>query len=579
MADEETIFEDGENLQGAIGKALHDQKALLCFVSDGGEESTRWEIALLDPSIRDKLKSNAVVLRLKAGTEQAGYLNAVCPVQAAPAVIIIFRAQVVANYQHGQTTFEQLQRQLEARYGPSMEGSQAASSTKPIIPGYIDLPRSEGRMRLPDNAYDHFRKLTQQYVSSGVSGRALLHMQLMLLDSLNIDEVTATVKSIQAQSETTTTPALPEEVTARLLNTPASNMRVNPTPNAKPPAASLPGSSSGSSSSAAQSTQSASDARSPQPRSQSQSEHEAPPPSNTKTPPSATSSQRTDYIAGQKRAEAERVRVKAQLEADRRARRDADRKAREQAEANQRRAELLELRKANSTTSNPKHTDVRIQVRLFDGSTVRSSFAAEATITQNVRPWIDREMVGKAADGTGSGAGQPYNLKLILTPLPNRQIEAGEEDSPLSDLEGVKGSATMVMVPVKGYVESYRRADGGVAGTFVGGVQSMVGTGVGLVGSAAGLFFGGFGRLMGTGTGTAGTSQQATGPSATEQSTGGQAAGSSARTANANSRVRTLADQRRDEDEEHRRRGTQLYNGMGLNVQPRKDDEDGNREK
>lgn len=588
MADTQTIFEDGENLQGAIAKALQEKKALLCFVCDDGDESTQWEGALLDLRIRDKLRSSTVALRLKAGSEQAGYLNAVCAVQSCPAVIIIFDAQVVANYQHGQTSLEQLQQQLEGRYGTITEDDQGSLSAKPVVPGYIDLPPSEGRMRLPNNAYDHFRKLTEQYVSSGVSGKGLLHIQLMLLESLNIDIVNATVKAVREQSDIIMKPVLPEEVTDRLLNSPASKMKGNATPSNEPSAASggSNASTSASSPSESRAPQPASDTRPPQPQPASQSQSPRNPTARsppTTTPFSSSSSsaqsQRTAYIASQKHAETERTRIKSRIEADKKARREADRQVREEALAHARRTQLSELRKANSTTSDPKHTDVRIQVRLFDGATIRSSFTAEATIARDVRPWVDGEVRRKAAAAVGQGAGgQPYNLKLLLTPLPTRQIEAGEEDSALSDIEGVKGSATMVMVPVKGYVESYSGAGGGVAGT----VQNVVETGVGLVGSAAGMLFGGIGRLLGAGAALPRQQQQGNAPSVSGEENGAAASQSqpagSGGSARANTgRVRTLADQRRDEEDEQKRRGTQLYNGMGLNVQPRKDDDDDQR--
>jgi len=592
MTDTESIFEDGENLQSAVAKALQEKKALLCFVCDDGDESAQWEGALLDLRIRDKLRSGTVALRLKAGSEQAGYLNAVCPVQSCPAVIVIFNAQVVANYQHGQTSLEQLQQQLGRRYGTPTEGDQRSPSAKPVIPGYIELAPSEGRMRLPNNAYDHFRKLTEQYLSSGVSGKGLLHIQLTLLESLNIDVVNVAVKAIREQADTTMEPDLPEEVTDRLLNSPASKMKGNATPSNEPPAA--PSSSNASistlSPSESRAPQPASNTRPPQPQpaslshsqSQPQAQHNPNPqsphtPTTSSTSSSSAQSQRTAYIASQKHAETERTRIKSQIEADKKARREADRQVREEALAHARRTQLSELRKANSTTSDPKHTDVRIQVRLFDGATIRSSFAAEATIANDVRPWVDGEVRQKAA-AVGQGAGgQPYNLKLILTPLPTRQIEAGEEDQALSDIEGVKGSATMVMVPVKGYVESYSVASGGVAGT----VQNVVGTGVGLVGSAAGMLFGGIGRLLGAGAALPRQQLQGNAPSASGEGNGAvaswnQAAGNSGSgSARANTgRVRTLADQRQDEEDEQKKRGTQLYNGMGLNVQPRKNNED-----
>ena len=575
MADEESIFEDGENLQAAIQKSLQEKKALLCFVSDDGDEATEWEVALLDSDLEAKLKSTSVALRLKAGSEQAGYLQAVCPIQGVPAVIIILNAQVVASYQAGQTSFEHLRSELTTRYGSSesVEAPTTSSFSRPRLPGYIDLQPSEGRMRLPNNAYDQFRKLTQQYLDSGVSGKALLQIQLRLLHSLNIDTINMAVNEINTNITTITEPKLSEEVTNRLLNAPASGMESTGTPASKP--ATLP--QQATITNPTVSNEGASNShRQPQPRSARaptgvplSSQPSVSPPSANNTPQAATNiaaSQRAEYVQAQKAAEAERARIKAQIEADKRARRDADRKAREEAEVQRRRTQLHELRKANSTTSDPRATDVRLQVRLFDGATIRKSFPAESTVSKDVRSWIDGEVTQKSP-----GGGQPYNLKLILTPLPNRQIEAGEEDSVLPDIEGVKGSATFVMVPVQSYVESYHNpGSGGLVGNAVGAAQTVVGTGIGLMGSAAGLVLGGLGRLMGGGAAQNDSIAQA-------QQISVQA-GPPARDMR-NVRVRTLGDQRRDEEEEAKRRGTDLYNGMGLNVQPRRNEDEADESK
>lgn len=576
MADEDSIFEDGENLQAAIGKALQQNKALLCFVSDDGDESTQWEVVLLDDDIRSKLQSTTVLLRLKAGSDQAGFLNGVCQVQSVPAIIIIHNAQVVANYQHDQTPFDQIQSELKGRYGPSevVKPSTSSPSTTQVI--HLDLPPPEGRMRLPNNAYDQLRKLTQEYISKGLKGKALLYVQLRLLESMKIDIVTEAAKSIRQQIETITAPALSDEVTERLLNTPASRLQNPSTPATQ---AQKESSSSDSTSHARDSTSTRPSGTTQPAETPSQRSTTINPPSNPPEPPSAPSSstppshasQRAQYIAAQKSREtaqaAERAHIKADIAADKAARREAEALA----AAEQRRIDLQNLRKANSTTSDPKASDIRIQVRLFDGSTIRNSFPAEATVARDVRDWIDGEIARKAVNG-GSVAGQPYDLKLILTPLPNRTIEAGEEDGAISDLDGVKGSATMVMVPVRGYVESYSGSSGGVVGGVVGSAASVVGAGIGLVGSAAGMFVGGLGRLLGAGAGPE-TAQQ---PSQRVQESNARDGGDTGTSSGsrANVRVRTLADQRMDEEDERRKKGTQLYNGMGLNVQPRKDEDE-----
>jgi len=187
--------------------------------------------------------------------------------------------------------------------------------------------------------------------------------------------------------------------------------------------------------------------------------------------------------------------------------------------------------------------DVRVQVRTFDGSTLRSTFQPTSTLTKDIRPWIDSE----------SNTTAPYNLKLILTPLPNRSIEAAEEDQELRNL-GIVGSCTLIMVPVKGYVESY-------TGSSTGGLlSSAVSGGYNLVSGTAGMVFGGVKSILGynqpTTAGNASSNTQ--GQSSTPQN------------AERNVRVRTLADQRA----ESAKRDQQFYNGNQLNFEPNKDDND-----
>lgn len=133
--------------------------------------------------------------------------------------------------------------------------------------------------------------------------------------------------------------------------------------------------------------------------------------------------------------------------------------------------------KPAAPTGPPSH--YRLQVRLFDGRSVRSSFLPTQTIRGDVRPWLDQQMVDD---------NRPYNLKHILTPLPSRTLSVTEESQTLGDL-GLGSTATLVMVPVQSYTEAYSAA-GSLPGRAISGVynavSSVAGTATGLVGS----FFG-----------------------------------------------------------------------------------------
>lgn len=570
------FFEDSENLQAAISKTVREGKSLFCFVTNENEESNDLERQIIERA--HMITAGCVALRLIEGSEQANYLHAVVPIESVPAIIIIDRGQAIGKYFAGITSLQAIDEQVthlaaQVDLEAVAEGriprqyQQAPTGEIPRLPGYIELPDPQGRMRLPNNAYDGLRTITQSWLDNGVSGKPLLQSQLGILRAMKLPEVTAAVEAIEKDTSGNV-PSLTEEAIARLLNTSSAILRQNRSNEATTAGPSNAAANTGTSRPPIIPPGSI-PARTPsdsQPSLNVQLSSNTQQPLNTGSRPvgvSATNAQRAEYVAAQKAAEAEQARVRAQIEADKKARREADRQAREHAEAERRRAELLELRKANSTTSNPQASDIRIQVRTFDGATIRNSFARDQTISKDVRPWIDQQLKQK---GTPD---QPYNLKLVLTPLPNRSIETGEEDLALADVEDVRGSATLIMVPVKTFVEGYGGAGSGVIGGAVGAASSAAGsvltTGFGLVNAAAGTLLWGLSRLMGATTEEA--NEASSRPEPTPKSN------TAARDVR-NMRIRTLADQRRDEDEEAKRRGTNLYNGMGLNVEPRKDEND-----
>jgi hypothetical protein len=253
-------------------------------------------------------------------------------------------------------------------------------------------------------------------------------------------------------------------------------------------------------------------------------------------------SQRADYIKMQKEREQkqrdERERIKQQIKNDREERRTRE---------DLRKHPGMQEGNSNDNTSAspglPKSRDIRVQVRTFDGSTLRRTFAPSAKITSDIRPWVD----------STPSISAPYNLKLILTPLPNRTIEPAEEDQSLLDL-GIQGSCTLVMAPVKSYVESYA---GSSASDILG---SAVSGGYDLVTGTAGAVFGSMKSLLGW------SDQQDTAATAAKP-----AAGSADDSAPSTQsfRVRTLADQR---IEAAKKKDQKFYNGNQLNFEPRKDE-------
>lgn len=121
------------------------------------------------------------------------------------------------------------------------------------------------------------------------------------------------------------------------------------------------------------------------------------------------------------------------------------------------------------------------------------------------------------------------------------------------------------MVPVEGYVESYAASRGGFGlmtspNGLLGGVGGIVQGGYNVVSGTAGWALGGVKSLLGYGGEETGQTVGSSASGAAGQSTPGPVK---------NVRIRTLADQRA---EEQARKDQQFYNGNQTNYQPKKGD-------
>lgn len=139
-----------------------------------------------------------------------------------------------------------------------------------------------------------------------------------------------------------------------------------------------------------------------------------------------------------------------------------------------------EASQAQQKTAPSPPKQYRLQVRLFDGSSVRSSFAPSQTIRKDVRSWLDGQLVDET---------RPYNLKHILTPLPNHTLSIAEEDKTLEEL-GLGSSATLVMIPVQSYAEAYMPSASSLPVRAVSSVFDLGYSAASLVGSLVGSFLG-----------------------------------------------------------------------------------------
>ena len=84
-----SIFYDGD-LQSGISFALHNLKAVACFITDDGDEGNVWQNQFLnDQNVLTALSAKAVVLRIRADSQEAQQLSTYYPIPKVPSFIII----------------------------------------------------------------------------------------------------------------------------------------------------------------------------------------------------------------------------------------------------------------------------------------------------------------------------------------------------------------------------------------------------------------------------------------------------------------------------------------------------------
>ena len=252
-------------------------------------------------------------------------------------------------------------------------------------------------------------------------------------------------------------------------------------------------------------------------------------------------------------------RIQARIEADkqeRKAREDAQRAAAAE-DAERRRLEQAVLMEAEAQATKAKNVavgskNVHLNIRLFDGSTIRAYFPRTSTLQDDVRLWVDEELASRAE--LPSNSPPPYTFKHILAPLPSRTLSISDEAASLEYIDLAPG-ATLVLVPVQGFTEAYNNAGGGILGTLYGGVTGVVSGAVGLVSGSVGLLGGALKSVTGYGA-----QPDQGGADPREGRLVGSEPGSSA---GSNIRVRTLADQRVKEQRDFERdpNSRQFYNG------------------
>jgi hypothetical protein len=464
------------------------------------------------------IKSKTVLLRLDYGTKEASFLSAFCPIDEAPTLVIIHNGTVVDKLEGNLEYTEWAQRLLKA-CGSDAQGVDASESTQtqPTAP---------------------VAAITNDETSEGAPAP---------LESAS-SSASPSLPGVPPEHQPENIQALLAERGQRL-----ENERLRREGKEK-----------------AERIARARAIREEQERAQSQADKGK---QRAEDPDGAKNKARIDWMQQQAKrkteAKEEKQRIMARIEADKRERKNRE-TARKEAAAAMAGEPLPSQSSAlpggsSSTKIPPTSGTCALQIRLFDGSSIKGRFKHDSTLATAVREWI------KETSPAG-GADIPFNFRQILTPQPSRTIEISEETQTLSDV-GLMPTATLVLVPVAGFTEAY--GSGGSNG-IIGSAFSLVNGAFGLAGSALGYVTGfgsggGSDSRSGEGIYMGGTADEQE-PSNVQGSRMANADSGTAQSGPSRIRVKTMAEQRAESE-----KGAEFYNGNSLGTEGRKDDDEDGR--
>ncbi|EMC98415.1 hypothetical protein BAUCODRAFT_67495 [Baudoinia panamericana UAMH 10762] len=501
------MFHAGD-LNSGISAAISEQKLVACFIAappdssannsaNTSADSTLWEEEWL-PDLQEIIADKAVLLRMERGSKEAGFLNAFCSIDRAPTLIVVHNGRVLEKLEGGVSRDDFVERLLRALGVEGMDESATAEDAT------VEEATASGPVH-PDAAPLQPTQSTPAQASS--TPQQLFPDRAARLEADRLAREAAEKEARNARTEARRNEA--EEAHAA---------------------------------------------------------HQDKGKQRATTENSEKQRARDAWIYEQKQrkdeAKKERERILNQIESDRQERKAKAARAK-QAETQQEGASspLPDARMAETKRSAGAGGMCSLQLRLFDGTSVRGRFSAPtATLAKDVRNFVKEQ----APPGSG-GADIPYSFRQILAPNPSRSIEVSEEHQTLSELDLVP-NATLVLVPVAGAVASaYNPADAG----YLGWASSWLNYGYSSLPNVS-YYLPSFSRLYMGGTADPSERSNVEGAAMAGADTLPAAADAGEGSA-AKVRVKTLADQR---EEQRKREGTEFYNGNSLGFEPRKGDED-----
>ncbi|OHW97848.1 UBX domain-containing protein [Colletotrichum incanum] len=389
------------SLQEGIATALQQSKCVFCFVTDEEAESQTWETEYLtESSIVTLLQDEAVALRLKKGSEEAGYLAAIFPLPNTPTVVVIKNGDL-KEYITAGTSKDEFVRRVTTAFRGAQDQPAASQPAAAPAPATVAQPA--------DDLYDETPYNPPQATAPAINTQAQ-PARPSTSDSSPRGPATPT----QEEENAATLRAVLAERAARL---------------------------------EAQRLESERKAKAARAAAAEKAETD-----NSKQAEQTRNHKEALKKARQEAAD-EKARILKKIEDDRAERRAkaAERAAiRNQASSPKLGDVAAALTRSESSSLAPSTSSASgmtaLQVRLLDGSTIRSRFPSKTTLGGDVRAWVD----GERTDGSK----EPYRFKVVLAPQPSKLIDDTEESKSLADLN-LSPSSTLVLAPVGAHVSAY----------------------------------------------------------------------------------------------------------------------------
>ncbi|KAI4726785.1 hypothetical protein E4T49_05462 [Aureobasidium sp. EXF-10728] len=492
------MFFQGD-LQSGISQAIQEHKLVACFVrQDDDETSQKWESEWLpapldasthvdgQQSLGEQLGEKAVLLRINAGSVEAGFLGAFCSLDSLPKLLVIRAGSVVENID-ASVTEEEFKKRIIALLQPSTQ-QQLPQSTNPI----------------PQNADSATADVSQVLSNVPLIGERRTTLQ----ESNTVPQENAeTNVPIPAPTSQGNNVNMQQFLTERGARLEADRKKQE---------------------------EAAKEARKATAKARKDE-------ADKQAAESSSLPQNKQDWADQQRnrnkeARLERERILKSIESDKAARKEKERQ----------RKLAVQGEPSTAAAQAPVHTETApgrnssvcaLQIRMFDGTSLRTKFDPSATLATSVRTYISQN----------SQTDVPYEFRQILLPNPSRNISVGEEGESLKSL-GLTPSTTLVLVPIKGYTDAYASGSGGL-------VSKGFNAGFGLLSGAASMLGSAVGGVMGYASGT--TDRQGPYVAGTaDDSETSNVEGDRMANRSAGINIRTLGDQRREKEE-----NTELYNG------------------